>query len=376
MGRYSNGGWAPYVPVAERRRQAARKTKELSKRGHICQPIIIEGRTIGRSLWARAWCDNLEAYSDYDNRLPRGRTYVRNGSVVDLSIEQGKVSALVSGSEMYTVAVTVQALEPASWRAIVQECAGQIGSLVELLQGRLSHAVMAVVTRPGSGLFPTPQQIAFRCSCPDGASMCKHVAAVLYGVGARLDQQPELLFLLRHTDPQELIRQAGSVPMASAGLAQEQRLEGADLGSLFGIDLDDATTPGEAKPAEESPAPGSSQPPAQPLAPAAALAKPDTRRPGRQTAATPAAKKTPAQAGPRTAKKTLSPTATAARQAGQRVTARELTARGLPHYMLQNWLSSGVLLHTSVRGEYQTTAQTEERIVRYLGRPQGSNGKA
>ena len=239
MGRYSNGGWAPYVPVAERRRQAARKTKELSKRGHICQPIIIEGRTIGRSLWARAWCDNLEAYSDYDNRLPRGRTYVRNGSVVDLSIEQGKVSALVSGSEMYTVAVTVQALEPASWRVIVQECAGQIGSLVELLQGRLSHAVMAVVTRPGSGLFPTPQQIAFRCSCPDGASMCKHVAAVLYGVGARLDQQPELLFVLRHMDPQELIRQAGSVPMASAGLAQEQRLEGADLGTALIRALED-----------------------------------------------------------------------------------------------------------------------------------------
>ncbi len=356
MGRYSNGGWAPYVPVAERRRQAARKTKQLGKQGHICQPITLQGRTIARSFWAKAWCDNLEAYSDYENRLPRGRTYVRNGSVVDLRIAPGRVSALVSGSAIYTVEITVRPLEPALWQAIIKECAGQIGSLVELLQGRLSDAVMAVVTRSGSGLFPTPKQIAFDCSCPDGAYLCKHVAATLYGVGARLDQQPELLFLLRHMDPQELILQAASVPVARSGLEQGQRLDSPDLGSLFGIELDEVSPSGELTSAHESVAPGTGETAAKPSTRTGAPAKPDSRPPVLKAPPVPASKKPVIE------------TVTMSRNSVKRVTARQLTARGIPHYMLQNWLTAGVLERTSVRGEYQTTAQTEERIARYLNR--------
>jgi len=358
MGRYSYGGWAPYVPVAERRRKAARKAKELGKQGHICQPITIEGRTIARSFWAKAWCDNLEAYSDYENRLPRGRTYVRNGSVVDLRIQEGKVSALVSGSEIYTVDISVRPLEPAPWKAIVKECAGKIGSLVELLQGRLSHAVMEVVTRPGSGLFPIPKQISFRCSCPDGAYMCKHVAATLYGVGARLDHQPELLFLLRHMDPQELIRQAGSVPVTQSAPDKDKRLETSDLGSLFGIELDGAAAPDEAPPAQESDAAGKGDAPSKPASRSGHPTKPDAQRPVPKAAPAPVKKKT----------------VTARRDRGQTITARELTARGIPHYMLQNWLNAGVLVRTERRGEYKTTAQTEERIVRYLDRSKVSSG--
>ena len=356
MGRYSNGGWAPYVPVAERRRQAAHKARQLGKQGHVCQPITIEGRTLARSFWAKAWCDNLEAYSDYENRLPRGRTYVRNGSVIDLRIAPGRISALVSGSEIYTVDITVRPLEPALWQAIIKECAGQIGSLVELLQGRLSAAVMAVVTRSGSGLFPTPKQIGFDCSCPDGAYMCKHIAATLYGVGARLDQQPELLFLLRHMDPQELIRQAGSVPVVPSGLDQGQRLDSPDLGSLFGIELDEAPLPGERTSADEPVAPARGETAAKPATRTGAPAKPDSRQPVLKAPPVPASKK------PVTKNATLS------RDSVKRVTARELTARGIPHYMLQNWLTAGVLQRTSVRGEYQTTAQTEARIARYLNR--------
>src|SRR5947209_9605560 len=188
--------WRPYLPVAARRRQAAREMAKLAKKGRQTSPVVIEGRKIAKSFWGKAWCDNLERYSDFSNRLPRGRTYVRNGSVIDLQIEAGEVKALVSGSDIYKVAVKVAPVSKSRWQAICQDCAGAIDSLIELLQGRFSKGVMERVCRQKTGLFPSPDEINLSCSCPDWASMCKHVAAVLYAIGARLDQKPELLFRL------------------------------------------------------------------------------------------------------------------------------------------------------------------------------------
>ena len=163
-----------------------------------------------RRSGAKAWCDNLERYSDYANRLPRGRTYVRNGSVIDLQVAPGVVSAMVSGSELYRIEVKVAAVPKPRWSAVCTDCAGAIDSLVELLQGRFSQGVMARICHEKTGLFPSPAEITFSCSCPDWASMCKHVAAVLYGIGARLDEQPDLLFALRKVDHQDLIAHAGT----------------------------------------------------------------------------------------------------------------------------------------------------------------------
>ena len=181
-------------PWHERRREAAKKLAKLKKKGQSVSPVTIEGRAIAKSFWGKSWCTNLERYSDYENRLPRGRTYVRNGSVVDLQIAKGKVSAVVSGSDLYTVTITIAPVPATRWKAICRDCAGTIDSLVELLQGRLSKGVMDRVCREGDGLFPAPKEIKLSCSCPDWADMCKHVAAVLYGVGARLDEKPALLF--------------------------------------------------------------------------------------------------------------------------------------------------------------------------------------
>src|SRR5256884_1956302 len=125
--------YRPYVPVATRRQHAAREMAKLAKKGHAVSPIVIQGRTIARTFWGKAWCDNLERYSDYSNRLPRGRTYVRNGSVVDLRITPGAVTALVSGSELYDIEVKVVAVPKARWTAVCRDCAGAIDSLVELL---------------------------------------------------------------------------------------------------------------------------------------------------------------------------------------------------------------------------------------------------
>jgi hypothetical protein len=165
-------------------------------------PVAVEGRKIARTFWGEAWCDKLERYSDYANRLPRGRTCVRNGSVVDLQVEPGRVTAIVSGSTMYDVRVTVGPVPRSRWSAICKDWSSAIDSLVELLQGRFSKGVMTRLCEEKTGLFPSPKDIVFTCSCPDWASMCKHVAAVLYGIGARLDRQPQLLFKLRNVDQQ------------------------------------------------------------------------------------------------------------------------------------------------------------------------------
>ena len=212
-------------------------------------PVSIEGRTIAKTFWGKAWCENLERYSDYENRLPRGRTYVRNGSVVDLQIEPGEIEAYVSGSEIYKVEVKVTPVAKEQWKAICEDCAGGIDSLVELLQGRLSKGVMERICRQNHGLFPAPTEIKLSCSCPDGADMCKHVAAVLYGIGARFDHAPELLFRLRGVDETELIVSAGqTAPLEKHGPAAGKRLAGEDLSAIFGLDMAESAAPeGKAK---------------------------------------------------------------------------------------------------------------------------------
>jgi len=203
---------------------------------------VLEGRAIAKTFWGRAWCDNLERYSDFANRLPRGRTYVRNGSVVDLQIGAGEVKAYVSGSELYQVAVKVTPVSKKRWQSICADCAGAIDSLVELLQGRFSKGVMERLCQQGSGLFPSPKEITLSCSCPDWASMCKHVAAVLYGIGARLDRQPELLFKLHKVDEKELIAKAGTgLPLGGKALAPEKTLGSADLSAIFGLEIAQTT---------------------------------------------------------------------------------------------------------------------------------------
>jgi uncharacterized Zn finger protein len=236
--------WREYVPVAERRRQAQQKLKKLKKKGQPVAPVTIEGRTIAKSFWGKSWCTNLERYSDYENRLPRGRTYVRNGSVVDLQIAKGEVSAFVSGSELYKIKIGIAPVAKGHWKGICRDCAGSIDSLVELLQGRLAKGVMDRVCREGDGLFPSPKEIELSCSCPDWADMCKHVAAALYGVGARLDEQPRLLFVLRGVDENELLAGAGQdVSLTKSAPTGANVLDDGDVAALFGLEMAETVSP-------------------------------------------------------------------------------------------------------------------------------------
>src|SRR6266850_2332371 len=250
--------WHAYVPVAEKRRQAERKLAKLKKQGRSVAPVRIEGRIITKSFWGKSWCVNLERYSDYENRLPRGRTYVRNGSVIDLQIAKGEISAMVAGSELYQIKIAIAPVKAARWKSICRDCAGTVDSLVELLQGRLAKGVMDRVCREGDGLFPSPTEIKLSCSCPDWADMCKHVAAALYGVGARLDEKPQLLFVLRGVDENELLANAGQdLALAKAAPGAARLLDDSDVAALFGLEMagpatSDAVIPAAPKPDQRS----------------------------------------------------------------------------------------------------------------------------
>jgi uncharacterized Zn finger protein len=240
---YFEYGWGHHVSVAEKRRQAQRKISELKKKGGSIAPVTIEGRTIVRNFWGKAWCGNLERYSDFASRLPRGRSYVRNGCVVDLQITAGKIAAKVSGQELYDVSISMAPVIAKRWQAICRDCSGTIDSLVELLQGHLAKSVMDRVCREGDGLFPAPDEIKLSCTCPDWADMCKHVAATLYGVGARLDEAPRLLFVLRGVDESELLAGTGQEITCSKPAPASAVLNDGDVAALFGIEMVDVTTP-------------------------------------------------------------------------------------------------------------------------------------
>lgn len=226
-----------YVPVAARRASARKKMEKLRKQGKEVEPVEISGRAIARSFWGKAWCEHLEGFSDFSNRLPRGRTYARNGSVCHLEIQPGRIEAYVSGSSLYTVTVEIKKLPRKAWNGIKAQCAGAIGSMLELLQGKVSDEVMAVVSDRDTGLFPKRREIKLDCSCPDGAVMCKHVAAVLYGAGNRLDTRPELLFLLRDVDAEELIGAELALPGETGD--SDAAIADTRIADIFGVELDE-----------------------------------------------------------------------------------------------------------------------------------------
>jgi len=247
--------WGRYVPVADRMRNGARHAARLAKQGHTPRPVVPSGRgrTLATTFWGRAWCDNLTAYAALSNRLERGRSYLRNGLVIDLGIKPGSVTALVSGSEVYEVRVRIKPMPPRRWKAVVKACAGKIDSVVELLAGRFDASVMAHVCRQKTGLFPAPAEITYECTCPDGFGggwLCKHVAATLYGVGVRLDEDPELLFRLRRVAHADLLARA-SAGLVAAGPPRRGARRGiaADrLSAVFGIDLEAEPSPRARRP--------------------------------------------------------------------------------------------------------------------------------
>lgn len=226
-------GFPKYVPVAEKKAKAQAQLEKLKKKQPNLAPVTISGNKLAKTWWGVSWNKNLEAYADYANRIGRGRSYVRHGSVLDLVIEEGKVRALVHGSgrKPYEVTVQIKPIPAKNWQTITEKCGHSIDSLEELAAGKFPKELSSLFTLKGDGLFPTPKEIQLECSCPDWAVMCKHVAAALYGVGARLDEDPTLFFTLRSAPYEELLKEAVQNRL-------EMLLENADKHSARAIDDD------------------------------------------------------------------------------------------------------------------------------------------
>ena len=231
------GEWRPYVSLRKRRELGAQEARRLADEGIILQPLKVQDKVLASSPWGGAWCKNLEAFSDFSSRLPPGRTYVRNGSLIHLQVTTGSISALVQGTELYEVRVDIDLLDETVWQDLKTQCRGSIGSLIELLSGGVDARVMQVMAQSGKGLFPSKEAISFHCSCPDWAKLCKHVAASLYGVGHLFDTEPGLLFTMRGVDPSELISGVAKDLAEDAALLADETWNDTDLSQLFGIEL-------------------------------------------------------------------------------------------------------------------------------------------
>ena len=234
-------GYPEYVSVAEKKEKAKRQIEKLKKKNPYLAPVVIEGKNIANTWWGIAWNKNLESYADYASRISRGRSYVKNGAVLDLKIETGIVSALVQGSgkKPYCVEIKILPLSSEKLDSILNLCNSRIDNLAELLEGKFPKELEEIFKLKDKGLFPSPKEIKFSCDCFDWASMCKHVTAVLYGIGARFDEDPTLFFKLRNIDFEVLIKKTIEQKMQSllenSDKKSQRVLEDADINGLFGI---------------------------------------------------------------------------------------------------------------------------------------------
>jgi uncharacterized Zn finger protein len=232
-------GYYKKPTVASQVRRAEKQLASLRRQVPDISPVSIEGNKIAKTWWGVSWCKNLERYADFENRIGRGRSYVKNGLVLDMRIEEGTIEALVSGSSVYSVTVDIDELPAKKWKAVAQQCAQRIDSLAALAEGRFPEELGEIFMQQGKGLFPSPKEIHMDCSCPDWATMCKHVAATLYAVGAKLDTEPLLFFTLRGIDPSELIKRSVDEKMksllANANKKSRRVIADKDIGRIFGV---------------------------------------------------------------------------------------------------------------------------------------------
>ena len=236
--------WWSYEDAQERKEDVQRLMDRRRSRGEVFELLEVKAssKKLCSTFWGQAWCRHLEAFQVYEGRLQRGRSYLRQKTVYNLKIKPGVVEAIVAGATLYETRVHIRPLAEHRWADIAREGSGQVHSMLDLLAGRLGDGLMQLLVDVDRGLFPSPGEMRFDCSCPDHADLCKHVAAVLYGTGVLLDERPELLFTLRGVDQAELLSVASSV--TAAGLSSvDEALSGSDLSRIFGIELGEMNLP-------------------------------------------------------------------------------------------------------------------------------------
>ena len=228
-----------YTTMDDLKRLAKKSTERLTKKGLILEPVHLVGNKIAKNWWGISWIDNLEKYSDYINRLPRGKKYLKSDCILDLKIKKGRIDAIVQGSSSkpYEVCVHIKVLNKEKIEDIVQLCENRIESIENLINGKFPDTLKEVFIGK-NGLFPSPNEIEFDCSCPDYASLCKHVASVLYAIGAKFDTDPRLFFELRGIDVNQFIKKAvdNSIEKLLVEKNKSERvIAEEDMDRLFGI---------------------------------------------------------------------------------------------------------------------------------------------
>lgn len=242
MAYYGGYGYYSQPTKAELKAKAARSIADLKKKGRELNPIELEGTKIARTWWGKAWCDNIERYADFSNRVGRGKSYVRAGCVIDLKVSKGRIEALVQGTRKkpYEVAVGIDSLTDDNFADIMGDCDVRADSLEALAAGDFPDELKKRLLNAG-GLFPSPSQIGFSCSCPDSAYLCKHIAAAIMAVAPQLDETPLLLFELRGVDTAELVKRTVAekldLMLANADAPSERIMDVGDddLTALFGV---------------------------------------------------------------------------------------------------------------------------------------------
>lgn len=241
MSKYWNDSVSYQQPtVSSLKKNANATVKKEKAKGRELEPIAVSGRQIVENWWGKSWCDNLEQYADYGSRLDRGKRYVRSGAVVDLKIHYGRIQARVQGRRKtpYKVEIRISPLSEERCQNIIDRCGRKIENLEGLMAGDFPSQLKELFLEQ-DGLFPSPREISFSCSCPDWALMCKHVAAVLYGVGVRLDENPLLFFELRGIDAGRFIdvtlQSKVEQMLANVDCKSERIIQDQDIGALFGV---------------------------------------------------------------------------------------------------------------------------------------------
>lgn len=232
-------GYFDTPSVAELRQMA----KDSLAKNKDYDPVIFEGNSrskICKSWWGDAWCRNLDRYADWDNRIDRGRSYLRNGTVIDLKMNGGEIYAKVQGSREtpYTVKITIDPINEKKSRKIEKQAAGKIQNIEALLTGTFPESLKEDFFQEGM-LFPSLKEIHFNCSCPDWASLCKHVAATLFGVGVRLDTDPKIFFQMRGINIEDFVEKAISGKLEkmlkNADKITPRIIKDSEIMNLFGV---------------------------------------------------------------------------------------------------------------------------------------------
>ena len=227
--------------IAELREKVRDSSKIAAKKKLQYEPIgPVSRRDVCTSWWGKAWCANLEQYADFESRLGRGKRYMKSGTVIDLKIRKGRIEARVQGTRKtpYKVEIRISPLSEEKCDALIEKCGRRINNMECLIKGEFPSELKELFTSE-NGFFPSPKEISFSCSCPDWALMCKHVAAAMYGIGVRLDENPFYFFELRGIDVDRFINVALESKVESmlknADKRTERMIDNADLTALFGV---------------------------------------------------------------------------------------------------------------------------------------------